>query len=117
MKVRKLTSKPEEVQRKDIKGLKLTDLDRQNIAYTINFFERAFPGVIRDVTARGRKETIPLTDVELRKAMGTPLGIRRIAIPSGLWGVIKEQYPAIQVDRRQFEQFLKWFPIFDLLRR
>ena len=117
MKARKLTSRPDEVLRKDLKGLKLDDWDRKNMAYTIEFFRRAFPGVIESVCAQGRKETVPLSQVELNKAMLNPLGVRRIAIPSGLWKVLKEQYPALQVDQRQFNQFLKWFPEFDLLKR
>lgn len=117
MKARKLTSRPDEVQRKDLKGLKMDDWDRKNIAYTIEFFRKAFPGVIEEVVAQGRKETIPMTGPELKKAMMNPVGIRRIAIPSGLWQVLKEQYPALQVDPAQFNQFLKWFPEFDLLKR
>ena len=117
MKASKLTSNPEEVLRKDLKGLKMDDWDRKNIAYTIEFFRRAFPGAIESVVAQGRKETVPLTKEDLAKAMKNPLGIRRIAIPSGLWAVIKEQYPSIQVDQQQFNQFLKWYPEFDLLVR
>lgn len=114
MRARKLTSKPEEVQRKSLKGLKLTEWDRKNIAYTIAFFERAFPGVIKAVTDQARRETEPITR---RKTIKDDLNFtRRMAIPDGLWGALKEQYPALLVDKRQFEQFLKWFPQFDVKR-
>lgn len=115
MRARKLTSKPEEVQRKTLKGLKLTDWDRKNIAYTINFFEKAFPGVIKQIADQARKEIV---DIARQKTVKNDLNFnRRMAIPDGLWRAIKEQYPAIMVDDRQFEQFLKWFPVFDLKKR
>lgn len=112
MKARKLTSNPEEVLRKDLKGLKLDELDRKNIQYTIDFFEKAFPGVIAQHAKDGRAETL----AAIKKNDGLNF-TRRMAIPEGLWVDLKRQYPSIMVDTKQFEQFLAWFPIFDMAVR
>ena len=94
----------------------MTEEDRKNIARLIDFYEHAFPGEIKRQTDTSRKEVLPYLH---QRTMATdPHAFeRRMTIPSGLWRAIKEGYPAIESDRVQFEQFLKWFPIFDLRRK
>ena len=114
--MKKLESNPDSIQRKDIKGLKLTDWDRKNIAYCIEFYRKAFPGVIEEIANQARLETVAISKQKSWKS--GPLNFtRRLAMPAGLLQRLKEAYPALIVDKGQFEQFLRWFPEFDVLER
>lgn len=103
--------------RKDLKGLLMSEWDRQNIGFLIAFYERAFPGVINAVIKEASKDL--LTSRQIRyAAKKQEIGwTRRLAIPSGLLQELKRAYPAIIVDKGQFEQFLRWFPQFDLWKK
>lgn len=93
----------------------MDDWDRKNIRSMIEFYRKAFPGVIESVAAQARKETLAIAR---KKTQKDSLNFtRRLAIPSGLLQALKEGYPALIVDKRQFEQFLLWFPEFDVLKR
>lgn len=101
--------------RKDVSGLTMSEWDRQNITRLINFFEKAYPGVIDYVVNDAKKDILPKTSWQSAKKSDFNLH-RRAAMPEGLLAALKEGYPAIVTDRTQFEQFLKWFPRFDLWR-
>lgn len=108
-------SNPQDIKRKDLKGLSLSEWDRKNLEYLIEFYRKAFPGVIEEVVATARAETQAVARQKSWKADELNFN-RRMAIPNGLWQRIKEGYPSIMVDTKQFEQFLKWFKEFDLKR-
>lgn len=105
----------DDAERKDLKGLPLSQWDLKNIAYLISFFEKAYPGVISRVAREARQDIIKDRKLKAAEDSSHKLNYaRRMAIPNGLLQELKRGYPAIIVDNRQFEQFLKAFPQFDL---
>jgi len=106
-----------DAERKDLKGLKMSEWDRQNIAKLIRFYDLAFPGVRKQVIKEGRDEVLSQHQVQKSRKVGGLDLTRRAAIPEGLLQALKEGYPSIIVDRNQFEQFLRWFPEHDLWRK
>lgn len=110
----------------DLKGLLMTDLDRQNIQNAVNLFKTCNFEIALDngktMTWTGRqwinfvkkdarkdiiKENRPQSEINFS---------RRMAMPPPLWTLIKESYPAIMSDMRQFEQLMRWFPEFDIAK-
>lgn len=112
----------------DLKGLKLTDLDRKNIEYMIKLFKSCpftfhlKDGLVKTWTGKqwisyllkqghsevdntARQKTFKTEDVDMKRAL---------IMPPPLMAMLKESYPAIISDRSQFETFLRWFPEFDL---
>lgn len=102
----------------ELKGLVMSEWDRKNIAYLISFYEKAFPGVIKQVAEEARRDVVDERKLKFAAKKKDSINMnRRMAIPSGLMRELKRGYPAIISDKRQFEQFLRWFPIFDLHKK
>lgn len=99
-------------QRKDLKGLQMSDWDRKNIGHLIDFYEKAYPGVIAQVAHEARLDTVDET--QFNKPTDKFKISRRMAIPEGLLLELKRAYPSIIIDKRQLNQFLRWYPQFDL---
>lgn len=99
--------------KKDLKGLEMSEWDRKNIQSLINFFEKAYPGYINHFVKQARKEVEPIKAQASWKKSDLNFS-KRAAIPEELLMELKRGYPAIISDTRQFNQFLRWFPIFDL---
>ena len=116
MKFKKTDSGSEDVLRKDLKGQKMTEWDRKNIDYTIKLYKLAYPGMVEGCIKMAREETKEL--LKQRTQKDTELNmVRRFTMPQELLQRLKKMYPALIVDRGQFEQFLSWFPDFDLTKR
>lgn len=114
----------------ELKGLKLTDLDRKNMEYMIKIFKttpfkfhmtdgsiKTWMGKawINYVVKNAHDETEALAKQKTTKAKDFEMA-RRFTMPPPLLAMIKQSYPAIISDTRQFETFLRWFPEFDLKR-
>lgn len=102
-----------EAERKDLKGLLMSEWDRKNLQFLINFYEKAYPGLIAYHAAQARKEVEPILKQKTAKQSELNLS-KRMSMPKDLLIEIKRGYPNIISDKGQFEQFLKWFPVFDL---
>jgi hypothetical protein len=92
----------------------MSEWDRKNIAFLISFYEKAFPGVIKQVAQEARRDIIAERKLRYGKPKSAIDWHRRMAIPEGLMNELRRSYPALIVDKGQFEQFLKWFSQFDL---
>lgn len=105
-----------EADRKDLRGLAMSQWDRKNLSYLIAFFEKAYPGYIDHFVKQARKEVEPIMRQKYWKKSELNM-TKRAAIPQELLLEIKRGYPEIISSKKQFEQFLRWFPIFDLHKK
>lgn len=99
----------------ELKGLALDEWDRRNIESLIRVYDETFPyphvlsikfqmdDARRSVKADTRLVT--KNNLDLRKAASLPTPLHQQLIKG---------YPTILSDSKQFKQFLKWFPVFDL---
>lgn len=102
--------------KQELKGRLMSEWDRKNLAFLISLYERAYPGYIRNFIKQSRKEVVEDKRFSKEYAKGNFAMSRRISIPLDLLTEIKRGYPAIISDKGQMEQFLAWFPQFDLWR-
>lgn len=112
----------------DLKGGKLTDLDRKNMEYMVKLFKSCpFTFHMKDGTVKtwtGKqwlnfvlKESHSQTENTARqKSFKTKeYDVERVlSLPPPLMTMLKESYPALISDPVQFNTFLRWFPEFRL---
>jgi hypothetical protein len=112
----------------DLKGLKLTDLDRKNMEFMIKLFKTTpFVFHLKDgssITWSGRQwinyllkqghGEVDQTARQVTWKKGEFDMQRSFTMPPPLLAMIKESYPSIISDTVHFNTFLKWFPEFDL---
>lgn len=126
--------------KKELKGLKLDDWDRKNIAAAIYLYELDNPpGKIRyeditdetgktvrwieicnigDYLANRRKDLInqrKLHSFSDHVIRDRPAEIS-VSLPPGLDALLRRGYPKLLTDEKQLQQFLKWFPVFNLTK-
>jgi len=110
--MRRIGKRVAQADRKDLKGL-MSEWDHKNLQYLVAFYEKAYPGVISYHAVQARKEVEPIMKQKTSKKNDLALS-KRMSMPKDLLLEIKRGYPNIISDRGQFEQFLRWFPVFDL---
>lgn len=87
--------------------------DKKNIQRLIKQFETAFPGQIAWVRKDAMTDIVEQRKLKFVAKKGTDFE-RRMSMPQALLLELRKAYPTIITDKRQFEWFLKNFPIFDL---
>lgn len=107
-----------EAYKSDFKGLIPDDEDRENIQHLIERYETKFPypnvHSIKYVTDEARKV---VTEGGMLKKKGKKLDLKyRLTMPRPFHLLLMKGYPALMVDKVQFEWFLENFPIFDLTK-
>lgn len=100
----------------ELKGLPLSDWDIKNIARLINLYSKAFPGYIEHHARQAAKEVESISKQSTFKKSELNFS-KRMSMPQELLRELKRAYPAIISDKRQFEQFLRSFPQFDLHKK
>lgn len=100
------------IKKGDLTGLRLDEADHRNLQNLMRLYEKAFPGQIAWIAKDSRRDIV--VERKLRGAKATKGVQRRVSMPKDFYTELKDGYPAIFSDKNQMEQFLKWFPVFDM---